>query len=122
MRLSAPTGRRSRAYRRSRTRAARRLRQPATRRVVERAHYHADLTRRRYLAVDPANRLVADTLEADWNIALRALNDAKDAYDKAQSAATANLAETQKPASASWSPTSSRSGTTRPPRRENASA
>src|SRR4029077_19773249 len=64
--------------------------------AVERARYPADLTRRRYLAVDPANRLVADTLEADWNTALRALNDAKDAYDKAQLATTANLAETQK--------------------------
>jgi cell division septation protein DedD len=64
--------------------------------AVERARYHADLTRRRYLAVDPANRLVADTLEADWNTALRALNDAKDAYGKAQNAATANLGETQK--------------------------
>src|SRR5262249_50307553 len=42
---------------------------------VERARYHADLARRRYLAVDPANRLVAGTLEADWNTALRALND-----------------------------------------------
>ena len=64
--------------------------------AAERARYHADLTRRRYLAVDPANRLVADTLEADWNTALRALNDAKDAYDTAQNAATANLAEIQK--------------------------
>ncbi|UXX97401.1 hypothetical protein N7U49_47205 [Streptomyces sp. AD2-2] len=27
----------------------------------------------RYLAVDPANRLVADSLEADWNDALREL-------------------------------------------------
>ena len=51
---------------------------------VERARYHADLARRRYLAVDPANRLVADTLEADWNTALRALNDAQAAYDKAR--------------------------------------
>jgi hypothetical protein len=32
---------------------------------VERARYHADLTRRRYLAVDPGNRLVAGALEAD---------------------------------------------------------
>jgi hypothetical protein len=64
--------------------------------VVERARYHADLTRRRYLAVDPANRLVADTGEADWNTALRALNDAKDACGTAQNAATANLAEIQK--------------------------
>ena len=30
---------------------------------VQRAQYHADLARRRYLAVDPANRLVAGTLE-----------------------------------------------------------
>ena len=34
---------------------------------VERARQHAELARRRYLAVDPDNRLVADTLEADWN-------------------------------------------------------
>src|SRR5208283_4347006 len=51
---------------------------------VERARYHADLARRRYLAVDPANRLVADTLEADWNTALRALHDAQDTYDQAR--------------------------------------
>ncbi len=50
---------------------------------VDRARYHADLARRRYLAVDPASRLVAGTLEADWNTALRALNDAQAAYDKA---------------------------------------
>ena len=40
---------------------------------VERARHRADLARRRYLAVDPDNRLVADSLEADWNDALRAL-------------------------------------------------
>jgi hypothetical protein len=51
---------------------------------VERARYHADLARRRYLAVDPANRLVAGTLEADWNTALRALSDAQEACDKAR--------------------------------------
>ena len=51
---------------------------------VQRAQYHADLARRRYLAVDPANRLVAGTLEADWNTALRALNDAQETYDKAR--------------------------------------
>jgi hypothetical protein len=61
-----------------------------------RARYHADLTRRRYLAVDPAGRLVAGTLEAGWNTAPRALNDTKDTYDTAQNAATASLAETQK--------------------------
>jgi len=50
---------------------------------VERARYHADQARRRYLSVDPANRLVADALEADWNTALRELSDAQAACDKA---------------------------------------
>ena len=43
---------------------------------VERARHQAELARRRYLAVDPDNRLVADNLEADWNDALRRLDDA----------------------------------------------
>jgi DNA invertase Pin-like site-specific DNA recombinase len=63
---------------------------------VERARYHADLARRRYLAVDPANRLVADTLEADWNTALRALNDAQAAYEKAREQHTGQLTDAQK--------------------------
>ena len=63
---------------------------------VERARYHADLARRRYLAVDPANRLVADTLEADWNTALRALNDAQAAYDKAREQHPGQLTDAQK--------------------------
>lgn len=41
---------------------------------VERARHRADLARRRHLAVDPG--LVATTLEADWNQALRALQAA----------------------------------------------
>jgi DNA invertase Pin-like site-specific DNA recombinase len=44
---------------------------------VERAQYDADLARQRYLRVDPNNRLVADSLEADWNAALRALEQAQ---------------------------------------------
>jgi DNA invertase Pin-like site-specific DNA recombinase len=63
---------------------------------VERARYHADLARRRYLAVDPANRLVADTLEAGWNTALRALNDAQAAYDKTREQHDGQLTEAQK--------------------------
>ena len=63
---------------------------------VERARYHADLARRRYLAVDPANRLVADTLEADWNTALRALNDAQAAYGKAREQHAGTLTPAQK--------------------------
>jgi DNA invertase Pin-like site-specific DNA recombinase len=63
---------------------------------VERARYHADLARRRYLAVDPANRLVAGTLEAGWNTALRELNDAQAAYDKAREQHTGQLTDAQK--------------------------
>jgi len=63
---------------------------------VERARYHADLARRRYLAVDPGNRLVAGTLEADWNTALRALGDAQAAYDKAREQHTGTLTDAQK--------------------------
>jgi DNA invertase Pin-like site-specific DNA recombinase len=36
-------------------------------RQIERAQYEADLARRRYQAVDPDNRLVARSLEREWN-------------------------------------------------------
>ena len=63
---------------------------------VERARYHADLARRRYLAVDPANRLVAGTLEADWNTALRALSQAQDTCEQARKHDTGQLTDAQK--------------------------
>jgi hypothetical protein len=63
---------------------------------VERARHHADLARRRFLSVDPDNRLVADALEADWNDALRQLRDAQDDYDRATAAAQAALSDEHK--------------------------
>jgi DNA invertase Pin-like site-specific DNA recombinase len=63
---------------------------------VERARQRAELARRRYLAVDPDNRLVADTLEADWNDALRALQAAQDEYDRQTAAANAALDDQRK--------------------------
>jgi DNA invertase Pin-like site-specific DNA recombinase len=63
---------------------------------VERAQHRADLARRRYLSVDPGNRLVADSLEADWNNALRALHNAQDDYDKASAAAAAAFTDQHK--------------------------
>lgn len=42
-------------------------------RRLERAQYEADLARRRYLAVDPDNRLVNRTLEHEWNTKLEAV-------------------------------------------------
>jgi hypothetical protein len=55
-------------------------------RQVERAQYEADLARQRYMHVDPANRLVADSLEAEWNARLRALDQASDDYERQRSA------------------------------------
>ena len=63
---------------------------------VERARYHADLARRRYLAVDPTNRLVTDTLEADWNNALRTLNQTQELHDKARQAHIGQITDAQK--------------------------
>jgi DNA invertase Pin-like site-specific DNA recombinase/DNA-binding transcriptional regulator YiaG len=60
---------------------------------VERARHRAELARRRYLAVDPDNRLVADTLEADWNNALRQLRDAQDDYEQTRATARAAFTE-----------------------------
>ncbi|MDQ5852712.1 MAG: recombinase family protein, partial [Chloroflexota bacterium] len=40
---------------------------------LERAQYEADLARRRFLQVEPENRLVARSLERDWNDKLAAL-------------------------------------------------
>jgi hypothetical protein len=60
-----------------------------------RRHRAADTARRRYLAVDPTNRLVADALEADWNHRLRELADAQDDYDRARANGTATLTTTQ---------------------------
>jgi DNA invertase Pin-like site-specific DNA recombinase len=45
---------------------------------VEHARYEADSARRRYMRVDPDNRLVADSLEADWNVKLRELTQVQE--------------------------------------------
>lgn len=55
---------------------------------VERARHDAEAARRRYLAVDPDNRLVAANLEADWNESLRALAGAQDDYERQAARAT----------------------------------
>jgi DNA invertase Pin-like site-specific DNA recombinase len=51
-------------------------------RQVERARYEVDLAKRRYMQVDPANRLVAGDLEADWNRKLRALRECEEEYQQ----------------------------------------
>ena len=44
--------------------------------------YEAELARRRYMKVDPDNRLVADALEAEWNDKLRLHADAVEEYER----------------------------------------
>jgi DNA invertase Pin-like site-specific DNA recombinase len=61
------------------------------RRAVERARYEAELARRRYMRVDPDNRLVADALEGDWNDRLRALTEAEEHYRREREADRAAL-------------------------------
>jgi len=48
---------------------------------LQRVEYEADLARRRYEMVDPANRLVADTLETNWNQKLMAVEAARREYE-----------------------------------------
>jgi DNA invertase Pin-like site-specific DNA recombinase len=54
----------------NRIEAAEAVRQAA----LEHARYDAELARRRYIKVDPEHRLVADSLEAEWNDRLRRLD------------------------------------------------
>jgi hypothetical protein len=47
---------------------------------VERARQEAELAQRQYMLVRPENRLVADTLEREWNEKLRQLAEAEQEY------------------------------------------
>jgi len=64
---------------------------------VERARHAAEAARRRYLSVDPDNRLVAASLEADWNDALRELSRAGEDYER-QAGMAGALSETARAA------------------------
>jgi DNA invertase Pin-like site-specific DNA recombinase len=66
---------------RSRVEEAGRLRQQQ----VEQARYQAELAQRRFLQVDPDNRLVASVLEAEWNERLRVLAQAQEEAERQSS-------------------------------------
>jgi len=53
-------------------------------RAMERAQIEADLAQRRFMLVDPSNRLVADTLEREWNEKLRALAETREERERAR--------------------------------------
>lgn len=58
---------------------------------VENAQYEVDLARQRYMNVDPSRRLVADSLEASWNEKLRALESAREEYQRGRDADRAQI-------------------------------
>jgi hypothetical protein len=66
------------------------------RKQVERARYEADLAQRRYMQVDSANRLVAASLEANWNDKLRQLSEAQSEYDRRRTADGAEITHEQR--------------------------
>lgn len=63
---------------------------------VERARYEMQCAQRRYMLVDPANRLVADSLEAEYNAKLHALAEAEDNYKQQREREQATLDEARK--------------------------
>jgi excisionase family DNA binding protein len=62
---------------------------------LERAAYETALARRRYESVDPTNRLVARTLERDWEAALAAEQTLGDEYQRAVSREPERLSEAE---------------------------
>ena len=65
-------------------------------RRIERARYEADLAERRYEAVDPANRLIAATLENRWNEALQRVAELEDELKRFESKALRTITAEQK--------------------------
>jgi hypothetical protein len=49
---------------------------------VARARHESEVARPRFPRVDPDNRLVAASLEAEWNVKLRALAEAEQNYER----------------------------------------
>ena len=64
--------------------------------TLQRAQQEAQLARRRYLQVDPDNRLVADQLEADWNRKLGAVGGLQAEYEKQKEADQKSLSAEQR--------------------------
>ena len=61
-----------------------------------RAQYESQLAQRRYQEVDPSNRLVAATLEKDWNDALALFQEVQSKYDEYQKKSILTVAKEQK--------------------------
>jgi hypothetical protein len=65
-------------------------------RHVEQARYEMELAKRRYMAVDPSHRLVADELEAEWNQKIRTYKSATADYEQKREADRIAISDEQK--------------------------
>ncbi|MHC1725052.1 MAG: recombinase family protein [Syntrophobacteraceae bacterium] len=63
---------------------------------IERLRYQVELARRRYMQVDPNNRLVADELEGEWNEKLRVHKEALEALEEQRRAQARILNQEQR--------------------------
>jgi DNA invertase Pin-like site-specific DNA recombinase len=63
---------------------------------LERARYEADLARRRYQEVEPENRLVARSLERDWNEKLSVLDQLERDYTEVAPVASSHVSEAER--------------------------
>jgi DNA invertase Pin-like site-specific DNA recombinase len=63
---------------------------------LQRARYDAELAERRYRAVDPENRLVAATLERQWNEALQKERQLQEEYDRFTRQSPAQLTDAER--------------------------
>jgi DNA invertase Pin-like site-specific DNA recombinase len=63
---------------------------------LERARYEADRARRHYLAVEPEHRLVARSLERDWNEKLTVLDQLERDYAEMRPATASHVSEAER--------------------------
>ena len=63
---------------------------------LEKAAYEARRAERRYMAVDPDNRVVARTLERDWELCLRELEQVQQDLEKAKQEQCLELGEDER--------------------------
>lgn len=63
---------------------------------VDRGRYESELARRRFLRVDPDNRLIAASLEAEWNVKLRALAEVEQNYERQRQADQLKISAAQR--------------------------
>lgn len=71
-------------------------RQRQQRLYLERVQYEADLARRRFLSVEPENRLVARTLEREWNDKLNLVEQIQRQWAGQERAAVLQVTETER--------------------------